>query len=62
MVLKGQIVEREFESNLGIRLTKAREITFHVDKGSFQAGRKAGDRVNLNRPIGQELNVSGLLE
>ncbi len=62
MVLKGQIVEQEFESSLGIRLTRAREITFQVDKGSFQAGRTAGDRVNLNRPIGQELNVAGLLE
>ncbi len=61
MVLKGQIVEREFESNLGIKLTRAREITFYVDKGSFQAGRNAGDRVNLNRPIEHELNVAGLL-
>ena len=31
MVLKGQIVEREFEANLGITLTRAREITFRVD-------------------------------
>ena len=61
MVLKGQIVEREFDSNLGIRLTRAREITFHVDECSFQAGRKAGDRVNLNRPIEHEWNVEGLL-
>jgi hypothetical protein len=62
MVLKGQIVEREFENKLGIRLTRAREITFHVDRGSFQAGRSAGDRVNLNRPIEYELDVAGLLE
>ena len=61
MVLKGQIVEREFESNLDITLTRAREVTFHVDECSFQAGRKAGDRVNLNRPIGQSSNVAGLL-
>jgi hypothetical protein len=61
MVLKGQIVEREFEANLGITLTKSRAITFRVDPCAFEAGRTAGDRVNLNRPIGQEWNVAGLL-
>ncbi len=61
IVLKGQIVEREFDSNLGIKLTRAREVTFHVDECSFRAGRKAGDRVNLNRPIEHELNLAGLL-
>ena len=61
MVLKGQIVEREFEATLGITLTKARAITFRVDESAFEAGRTAGDRVNLNRPIGQEWNVAGLL-
>jgi len=61
MVLKGQIVEREFEANLGITLTKSRAITFRVDPCAFEAGRTAGDRVNLNRPIGQELSVAGLL-
>ena len=61
MVLKGQIVEREFEATLGIKLTRAREITFRIDPCAFEAGRTAGDRVNLNRPIGQEWNVAGLL-
>ena len=61
MVLKGQIVEQEFDSNLGFKLTRAREITFRVNEGAFQAGRLAGDRVNLNRPIRQEANTSGLL-
>lgn len=61
MVLKGQIVEREFESTLGITLTKAREVWFRVDECAFEAGRTAGERVNLNRPIGQESNVAGLL-
>ena len=61
MVLKGQIVEREFEANLGITLTKSRAITFRVDPCAFEAGRTAGDRVNLNRPIGQEWTVAGLL-
>ena len=61
MVLKGQIVEREFESNLGIELTRSRTIWFRVDECAFEAGRTAGNRVNLNRPIGQELNVAGLL-
>ena len=61
IVLKGQIVEREFESNLGIKLTRARKVWFSVDECAFEAGRTAGDRVNLNRPIGQEMNVAGLL-
>jgi hypothetical protein len=61
MVLKGQMIEREFEANLGITLTKAREITFRVDVCAFEDGRTAGDRVNLNRPIGQEWNVAALL-
>jgi basic membrane lipoprotein Med (substrate-binding protein (PBP1-ABC) superfamily) len=61
MVLKGQIVEQEFDSNLGFKLTRAREITFRVNEGAFQAGRLAGDRVNLNRPIRHEANTSGLL-
>ncbi len=61
MVLKGQIVEREFEATLGITLTRARTIWFRVDECAFEAGRTAGDRVNLNRPIGHELNVAGLL-
>ena len=61
MILKGQIVEREFENHLGIKLTRAREITFRIDPGAFEVGRTAGDRVNLNRPIGHELNIAGLL-
>ena len=61
MVLKGQMIEREFEANLGITLTKAREITFRVYVCAFEDGRTAGDRVNLNRPIGQEWNVAALL-
>src|SRR3954466_10010790 len=36
MVLKGQIVEREFDSHLGIKLTRAREVSFRIDPGAFE--------------------------
>lgn len=61
MVLKGQIIEQEFDSKLGFKLTRAREVTFRVNEGAFEAGRSAGDRVNLNRPIRQAVNPTGLL-
>jgi hypothetical protein len=60
--LKQNKVESEFEK-MGFKLGKChgpRQGIGHYD--AYHQGRDAGDRVNLNRPIGNGSNLAGLLD
>lgn len=60
VIVKDQIVRAEFEKE-GVKLTGGRSRTIH-DMGSFRNGAAAGDRVNLNNPLGdQRQPVAGAL-
>ena len=59
--LKRTKVESEFEK-IGLHLGKChgpRQGIGHYD--AYHQGRDAGDRVNLNRPMGNSSNIAGLL-
>jgi hypothetical protein len=62
IVLKGKPVEEEFEK-LGIKLTTVyRSYGRSTHDGNARAsGRAAGDRVNLNRPVGGQRRSAGYL-
>lgn len=51
MVLKNQLVTEEFTKQLGIKLVKSRGGTV-ADSSAYYAGQRAGDRANLNNPLG----------
>jgi hypothetical protein len=53
IVLKGQLVEHEFE-NLGMKITTVKVARRVFDGSSYAAGTAAGDRVNLNRPLSSD--------
>lgn len=58
VVLKNKKVEDEFEKlNLGLR--KHTQCKIRVNLDAWQHGQAAGDRVNLNRPLAE--NVTGYL-
>lgn len=50
VVLKRNKVDEEFKQ-LSVRLTKAPRSKSSFDKQAFGAGKEAGDKVNLNRPL-----------
>lgn len=51
VVLKNNRVQDEFKQN-GIRLRKNYTRSYASNSSSYAAGQSAGERVNLNRPIG----------
>lgn len=53
MVLKGQLIREEFEKE-GIKLRVVRSYRQAYHGGAYGAGQRAGDRVNLNRPLGRQ--------
>lgn len=56
VVLKGQLVEQEFAKS-GVKLkTNYSRTRAAGDGNAYRAGRDAGDRVNLSRPIGGGIN------
>lgn len=61
IVLKGQLVEVEYEK-LKLKMGRPRRAKARrVNDEAIAAGRKAGDRVNLNRPLEGPVRTSGLL-
>jgi len=60
MVLKGQLIQEEFKKT-GVRLRTVSSSARIGNHGAYHHGREAGNRVNLNRPIGGNGNVSGYL-
>jgi hypothetical protein len=52
IVVKRDKVKSEFEQ-LGIRLKKAATSASYNDRSAFSKGQEAGNKVNLNRPIGR---------
>ncbi len=60
VVLKGQLIEEEFKKE-GIRLRKYHSSERIRNHNAYDAGRAAGDRVNLNRPLGGGRGNAGLL-
>lgn len=61
IVLKGTVIEEEFEKT-GIRLrTTYVRSTAGSDSDAYARGNAAGDRVNLNRPVNRDRAVSDLI-
>lgn len=60
MVLKGQLIQEEFKKS-GVHLRSVSSRARIGNHGAYAHGRDAGDRVNLNRPLGGNGNVSGYL-
>jgi len=61
IVLKGQLVEQEF-NNLGVKLSKARHYKAGIKNfGAYYDGDKEGQKVNLNRPIENGAKISGYI-
>jgi Protein of unknown function (DUF2786) len=58
MVLKAQLIEEEWEKQ-GVRLSGGRSSWRIGDGSAFMHGQKAGDRVNLNRPLGGAGKANG---
>ncbi len=59
IVLKGQLIEEEFKQ-LNMKLIKNyNRSRSHWD--AYAAGHKAGDKVNLNRPLGNDQHNGGYL-
>lgn len=52
IVLKNQLVEQEFKKQVGLKLRSSRTTRSVRNGSAFAAGKAAGDRVNLSRPIG----------
>jgi len=53
VVLKGQLTEEAFKK-VGFKLRSTRTNFSIGNPGAFMAGRAAGDKVNLSRPLGQD--------
>ncbi len=52
IVLKGKLIREEFNKG-GIKLRSARSSGHSIrNLGAYAHGREAGDKVNLNRPLG----------
>jgi len=60
VVLKKQIIEDAWQ-NEGIKLSSARSSYAIRDSSAFEHGHRAGDKVNLSRPIPGAGKVGGLL-
>ncbi len=62
VVLKNQIVEEEF-SKLNMRFRKVQSAKRKINGQAYKAGGNAGDKVNLNRPIGCDTSksIAGLI-
>ena len=61
VVLKSQLVEEEFKKQAGVKLRTARTSYRIGNNGAYSAGRAAGDKVNLSRPLNQGAAVKGHL-
>ena len=60
VVVKRKKVDEEYEK-LGLKLKNYKSSGSHRDRNAYKAGKEAGDRVNLSRPIPSG-PVSGLLK
>jgi hypothetical protein len=61
IVLKGQLVEAEYEKlNMKLRTIKG-PAPRRTDNSAYEKGRVAGDKVNLARPLNKPAPVTGLL-
>ena len=61
VVLKMQLVEDEFRKR-GPKLSRYRYNRSISDGSAYSLGQKAGDKVNLSRPLKKDSGPSGLLE
>jgi len=60
VVLKNQLVENAYNKQVGIKLRNSSATSRTTDGHAYHAGKAAGDKVNLNRPVNNGAGMAAI--